>query len=283
MSCDEDCVEPWAAGFVAASLSDPGSCHVMPRRSSPRQVSARTAISESGFCFRGCFGFSFWGLQGSFGGSFPGREKNHNPLIGERIGEAAHPGREPVCHRRDLKLTPTVDVLVSCLKGPFARLTEHRFDCRVAQAALREATPEPQQCLASELQGQVISICQHRHANFALRLCFELLEPHFDAVSVAVQVCECSVLQRLIEHCSCEPQLIVENVEKLLAKQVDSIPCPKSRISDVPFREPMPVSALVREVAYLAGHPHDTGVVSEPVCPCQDLKLSSLVERFRAH
>ena len=203
---------------------------------------------------------------------------------------------EPVYHCRDLKLSSTVDVLVSCLKGPLARLTVHRFDCRVAQAALREATPEPQQCLASELQGPVISICQHLHANFALHLCFELLEPHFDAVSVAVQVCGCSVLQRLIEHCSCEPPLIVENVGKLIAKQVDAIPCPKSRISDVPRRglngtdvvskffssnpdaAPMLVSALVREVAYLAGHPHDTGVVIEPVCPCQDLKLSSLVD-----
>ena len=143
---------------------------------------------------------------------------------------------EPVCHCQDLKLSSTVDVLLSCLKGPLARLTEHRFDCRVAQ------TQESPQCLVSELQGQDISSCRHLHANFVLQWCIDLLEPHFDAVPVEVHVGDCRVLQRLIAHCSCRPLLfqlvdpmpgIFENVKKLLAKQADSTLCPKLLISDV--------------------------------------------------
>ena len=30
---------------------------------------------------------------------------------------------------------------------------------------------QSQQCLVSEAQGQVLSICEHLHANFVLRLC----------------------------------------------------------------------------------------------------------------
>ena len=142
---------------------------------------------------------------------------------------------ELLCHCQDLKLSSAVKALSSCLKGSLVRLTKDRFGCRVVQAALREAMPEFQQCFVSELQGQVLSLCQHLHANFVLQKCIELLEPHLGvfmitelkdhAVSVAVHVYGCRVLQRLIEHCSREPQLIdlvdsmlgnAENVEKLL-------------------------------------------------------------------
>ncbi|CAE7532033.1 pum [Symbiodinium necroappetens] len=142
---------------------------------------------------------------------------------------------ELFCHCQDLKLSSAVNALSSCLKGSLVRLTKDRFGCRVVQAALREAMPEFQQCFVSELQGQVLSLCQHLHANFVLQKCIELLEPHLavfmitelkdHAVSVAVHVYGCRVLQRLIEHCSREPQLIelvdsmlgnAENVEKLL-------------------------------------------------------------------
>ncbi|CAE7429994.1 ADL1 [Symbiodinium sp. CCMP2592] len=142
---------------------------------------------------------------------------------------------ELFCHCQDLKLSSAVNALSSCLKGSLVRLTKDRFGCRVVQAALREAMPEFQQCFVSELQGQVLSLCQHLHANFVLQKSIELLEPHLGvfmitelkdhAVSVAVHVYGCRVLQRLIEHCSREPQLIelvdsmlgnAENVEKLL-------------------------------------------------------------------
>ena len=52
------------------------------------------------------------------------------------------------------------------------------------------------QCVVSEFRSQTLSICQHLHAIFVLQSCVELLEPHFDSVSVAVHVCDCCVLQQ---------------------------------------------------------------------------------------
>ena len=191
---------------------------------------------------------------------------------------------QPVCHGQDFKLRSAVDAMLSSLKGSWV--------------------------LVSEVQDQTLSSRQHFHANFVMHLCIELLEPHFDAVSVAIHVLGSRVLQWLSVHGSCEPQLIqlddsmldiIENVEKRPTVQAESTLSPKPRISDVacalqparslgrtdvaskllspnPNAAPMLVSALVREVARLASHPRGTRVVSELVCHCSGLKLRSDVD-----
>ena len=114
--------------------------------------------------------------------------------------------------------------------------------CIAEVTGANEVTLESLQWLVSELQGQILSSCRHLHANFVLQWCIELLEPHFDAVSVAVHVGDCRVLHWLIEHGSCKPQLtqpvdsilgIVEKVERPLTQQAESTLCPKPRILDV--------------------------------------------------
>ena len=92
---------------------------------------------------------------------------------------------ELFCHCQDLKLGPSVIALSNCLKGSLLRLTKDRFGCRVIQAALREALPEFQQAFISELKGQVLSLCQHLHANFVLQKCIELMEPRVGVFLIA--------------------------------------------------------------------------------------------------
>ena len=191
---------------------------------------------------------------------------------------------QPVCHGQDFKLRSAVDAMLSSLQGSLV--------------------------LVSEVQDRTLSSRQHLHANFVMHLCIELPEPHFDAVSVAIHVLGSRVLQWLIVHGSCEPQLIqladsmldiVENVEKLATVQADATLRPKPRISDVacalqlarslggtdvvskllspnPNAEPTLVSALVREVARLASHPYGTRVVSELVCHCSGSKRRADVD-----
>ena len=93
------------------------------------------------------------------------------------------------------------------------------------QAALEEASLEFQQAFANEFARQSLetlsaSSCQFRLAEVRgvdalqrlLVFMLEELTPH--AMEVAVHVYGCRVLQRLIEHCSKEPQLasLVESV-----------------------------------------------------------------------
>mmetsp|Transcript_26639 Transcript_26639/g.50049 ORF Transcript_26639/g.50049 Transcript_26639/m.50049 type:complete len:438 (+) Transcript_26639:2-1315(+) len=152
-------------------------------------------------------------------------------LLPEIPSLASHPYgagvvSELFCQSQAFQHGLAVQTLSNCLQGSLLRLTKDRFGCRVIQAALREASVDFQSAFLSELKGQVLGLCQHLHANFVLQKCVELLEPRVGvflaeelkdhAVTVAVHVYGCRVLQRLIEHCSREPQLI-ELVDSLLS------------------------------------------------------------------
>ena len=172
---------------------------------------------------------------------------------------------QSVCHGQDLELRSDVDAISSSWKGSLV--------------------------LVSELQGQILSSCQHLHANFVLPVCIELLEPHFDAVSVVIHARGCRVLHGLIEHGSCKPQLIhpVDSILGIVEKADVACALQPARslggtdvvsklLSPNPNTPPLLVSALVREVACLASHPHGTRFVSELVCHCSGLKLRSDVD-----
>ncbi|CAJ1400139.1 unnamed protein product [Effrenium voratum] len=117
------------------------------------------------------------------------------------------------------KDTRRVAMMSQRLQGSLLRLTKDRFGCRVMQAALQEASPEFLQAFASELKGKAVALSQHLHANFVLQKYVELLPASAGAFilqeltpsagEVAVHVYGCRVLQRLIEHCSNQPQLAV--------------------------------------------------------------------------
>lgn len=97
------------------------------------------------------------------------------------------------------------------LTGNVWKLSREEEGCRRVQQALHEGDTYSRAQIATELRGHVWKAAEHRHANFVLQKCIQVLPPEAssfiidelktDAAWLAKSKTGVRVFQRLLEHC----------------------------------------------------------------------------------